>query len=720
MLQVFLSCFSKVNADNTSANAGTISDNLIKFENWQGLTYGQDPGDCCSSISGSGALGDINSETIMFSYGTDILYQTIAIQQALQASGIEVDGYQYGWTFRMISNSGRGGDTLEFEVTVKDSNGNEVERQTYNRSSPLQDSWITESGAHYFASPYLDPQNIQLKITGRDGGFWAGYYGPEVKDVDLRLIYSVNPCASNPLHDPSCSGYADALAQQEYDNNCSANALYDSGCPGYANAYYTQQCSINPLHDSGCPGYEQAYYDQQCTADSLYDSGCTGYAEAYHDQQCGLDTLHANTCPGYAEAYFDQQCGLDPLYDASCPGYQQAFYDQQCGLDPLYDQGCQGYQQAYFDQQCGINTLYDSACPGYEQAFYDQQCSIDPLYDQNCPGFATAYYDQQCSIDPLYDSGCSGYQDAFFAQQCSIDPLYNSQCPGYQQAYYDQQCSEDPLYDSGCPGYETAFFDQQCGLDSLYDPSCPGYEQAYFEKYVKPEQERLAKLEEEKKVVVNVETYEEPSVTGDAVIDDILGDLNETPTKTFVMETSTVETMPIVQESQEEVETVEETDSAGELEELIDEVEQSEEVADTSTEDELRGDVADGEDTTDQGRVALEDSTDKEEPEESKVDEKKSKEDKKRKIVAKKAAETANQIASAVTLEQQRDLQNRLIALIGYNPSFADYQTMINGGYLPDAQGYEETKVPESRRGLRNGLAQQILHEKMVEMQYAR
>jgi len=31
---------------------------------------------------------------------------------------------------------------------------------------------------------------------------------------------------------------------------------------------------------------------------------------------------------------------------------------------------------------------------------------------------------------------------------------------------------------------------------------------------------------------------------------------------------------------------------------------------------------------------------------------------------------------------------------------------------------YEDKKVPENQRGLRNGLAQQLLHEKMVEQQY--
>jgi len=42
----------------------------------------------------------------------------------------------------------------------------------------------------------------------------------------------------------------------------------------------------------------------------------------------------------------------------------------------------------------------------------------------------------------------------------------------------------------------------------------------------------------------------------------------------------------------------------------------------------------------------------------------------------------------------------------------------MNGGYLPDAAGYPDSTVPDSRRGLRNGLAQQLLHEQMVELQY--
>jgi hypothetical protein len=110
--------------------------------------------------------------------------------------------------------------------------------------------------------------------------------------------------------------------------DCS-NPLNNPSCTGYAEAYHDQQCSINPLYATTCPGYQQAYYNQQCSINALYDSGCPGYQQAYFDQQCSLDPLYDSQCPGYAQAYFDQQCSLNGLYDRSCPNYSQAYAKEQ-------------------------------------------------------------------------------------------------------------------------------------------------------------------------------------------------------------------------------------------------------------------------------------------------------------------------------------------------------------------------------------------------------
>jgi hypothetical protein len=91
-----------------------------------------------------------------------------------------------------------------------------------------------------------------------------------------------------------------------------------------------------------------------------------------------------------------------------------------------------------------------------------------------------------------------------------------------------------------------------------------------------------------------------------------------------------------------------------------------------------------------------------------------------KKAVAEKAKNLANEIANATSLEAQKQAQAQVLSLLSYVPDFNTYSIMMNGGVYPDAQGYENSTVPESRRGLRNGLAQQLLHEQMVQMQYAR
>jgi hypothetical protein len=48
------------------------------------------------------------------------------------------------------------------------------------------------------------------------------------------------------------------------------------------------------------------------------------------------------------------------------------------------------------------------------------------------------------------------------------------------------------------------------------------------------------------------------------------------------------------------------------------------------------------------------------------------------------------------------------------------YATSIPGGTYKDSVALEDKQLPNSKRGLRNGLAQQLLHNKMVDMQYNR
>jgi len=149
-------------------------------------------------------------------------------------------------------------------------------------------------------------------------------------------------------------------------------------------------CDSNPLSSPSCSGYQQAYYSQQCSISALYDTGCPGYQAAYYNQQCSISPLYDVGCPGYQSAYYNQQCSLNALYDSGCPGYQVAYYNQQCSISPLYDVGCDGYEQAYYNQRCSNNALYDVGCTGYAAALFQQNCSADQLFDSECPGFSIA------------------------------------------------------------------------------------------------------------------------------------------------------------------------------------------------------------------------------------------------------------------------------------------------------------------------------------------
>ena len=301
----------------------------------------------------------------------NIISSTIAINTALQQAGIQVNGFTYKWRIKNGNANWFAGqpgiDDFEITVDVLDSNGNVYQSYTYDYGH--SHNWTNHTGVETFPNQFLPPSyfsDINIYAQGSDSANWAGLYGPEfnVRDSEFNLIFQTNPCHNNPLYDPQCQGYANALFNQQ----CTQNPLFDPTCSGYAAAYLAQQCAANPLHDPTCPGYATAYYNQQCNLNPLYDVGCTGYANAYLNQQCSLDPLYDVTCTGYATAYLNQQCSLDPLYDVTCTGYADAYLLQQCDLDPLYDITCVGYQLAYIEQQCELDPLYDVTCIGYQDA----------------------------------------------------------------------------------------------------------------------------------------------------------------------------------------------------------------------------------------------------------------------------------------------------------------------------------------------------------------
>ena len=679
-------------------------------QNWTGQ-YGTG---YWGGVSGGPNPNRLPTDTgFVWSYGNNAISTTIAINTALQQAGIQVEGYSYVWKVKNgnanVFTQQPGIDDFVITVDVYDSNGNIY--QTYQYDYSYSHNWTAHTGTETFPDNFLYPNlfgSMVISAQGQDTGYWAGWYGPEfsVADSSITLQYSSNPCYNNELYDPACPGYAAAY----YNQQCTANPLYDPGCPGYTQAYFTQQCNANPWYDPSCSNYQTAL--ATCNANyHLNDSNCPNYAT--NTQNCQTNALYDSNCTGYTTAY--NTCVANyHLNDAMCPNYTTN--TQNCTTNALYDSNCTGYTTAY--NTCNSTYhLSDSMCPNYSNNL--ATCAINPLTDTNCPGYATAYFNQQCSLNPLYDSKCKGYTNAAFTQQCNNNPKSDPQCPDY----YVAMCKEDPLYDRGCMGYDVAYFDQQCGIDPQYDPDCVGY------------------------VDMNNSSSDiaqalDP-ITAD-VLEDLGFDVTDTLTTSSTADTSTDIVQPEIvvnttnnYESDATVfdtpvETVEgaSTTLEDDIEKEIAQLESEAGSGETNMEDNIEAEIAALEseakecnpdkeecaiednieaeiaelenesqqaDSTDgtagTGEQAMEDDIEKEiaelkkqaaEQPEPVADPEQARRDKMKDIVASRATTLAEQMGDAANLQVQIDLQNRLLAMIGFVPDWGKKQPEIEGGELKD------------------------------------
>ena len=74
--------------------------------------------------------------------------------------------------------------------------------------------------------------------------------------------------------------------------------------------------------------------------------------------------------------------------------------------------------------------------------------------------------------------------------------------------------------------------------------------------------------------------------------------------------------------------------------------------------------------------------------------------------------------ANAITLFKAQNQSDIILALNKQTNINMYYNAKINGGTLNDAAGLKDGTIPDNKKALRNNLAQQVLHEKMVDMQY--
>ncbi len=525
------------------SNAQTVetTPNLIT-NTWNNVTTGAHPNNCCTG--GSAPLYDPATNTIHFSYGLTAVHQVQAINQALSGSGIQINGWNWGYDLRNMNGvaGGQGGtDSIAVTSFMTNSAGQIIKQsdQHYN----TQFDWTRFIGTEILTTPHslANSGSLGIQFVSGDSGFWAGYYGPQVRNVSLTANYTVDQCAVNPQSSPTCPGYRtyyqmwdDGYAQVNlpfafpfYGFNFTTSYMFTNGVIGFLNpnnapgGYCCDGVDLNQqrftlsspwnfaiyaLNTDLIPGPNSQFYTESTnngqglkyTWYKVPEIGTnlenTFSVELRNTGYIGINYQEVNLSPWrspligiagdtyqgtYKQYYFGSASSMPNLVGSTIT-FTGTETTDICTVNPLSNPSCPGYAQAYFNQQCTISPLYNSQCPGYAQAYFTQQCSANPLYDVNCPGYATAYYNYQCSANPLYHTGCPGYEQAYFTQQCTANPLYSVNCSGYADAYYVQQCTANPLYDVGCTGYQQAYFNQQCTANPLYNSGCPGYATAYF------------------------------------------------------------------------------------------------------------------------------------------------------------------------------------------------------------------------------------------------
>lgn len=240
------------------------------FGEYLGTMYiGDSMEDCYANAIPGVPCYNMNTDTtadpvLRMSWGHGSVYQTFTIAKELQNLGYDVVGLQYSWEINNAWN-----DEAYATVTVRDINGNAVYYSFYNYNYMATNGWLNETTTAYLPDAY-PVENIAYGMLD-----WHGtdaqqnvdaYYGPRWRNGSFEFIYVFNPCYVSVLSDPSCNGYAEAYAEQQYSIMCSADPLYDSGCPGYEDAYFNSMCNINPTYSIMCPNYPMStstFDDQQ-------------------------------------------------------------------------------------------------------------------------------------------------------------------------------------------------------------------------------------------------------------------------------------------------------------------------------------------------------------------------------------------------------------------------------------------------------------------------
>jgi hypothetical protein len=184
------------------------TDNLIS-DPWFGATVNSTvtSGDGShTQSSGPTPIYNPETNTITWSYNQQSVLNVIAINAALSAAGtgIRITGYNYSWEYY---NQGFNSGSLSAFTQLISSSGSLLEQHSYFMPRTT-DGWTLYGGTNTYTNQYdvTSLGSFRLYFSGKDDRWWAGYYGPMVRNPSISFNYTVG--AAQPEPDPCASPYS--------------------------------------------------------------------------------------------------------------------------------------------------------------------------------------------------------------------------------------------------------------------------------------------------------------------------------------------------------------------------------------------------------------------------------------------------------------------------------------------------------------------------------
>lgn len=313
-----------------------------------------------------------NQKAIVFGYTQGTASQSIAVDAALNAAGagVELKGYTYSWYFY---NSDLNRGTATGTISLRSSQGSVLESYNYNMPQQTVQNWHQMSGSQLFSNPYQIGQvsTLDVSFTGKDDRFWAGYYGPAIKNVDVRLMYGVDPCATNPAYSTTCAGFNQVLTSTNLVPSPDGYAVYGNIInQSYAINTALSAAGSNAMIHGFKWGYVANANGPYCNSWDMGFLGCWDFRVPSVSTNVNITSSTGaslyNVSRTYTNSYNTTEYSY--LFPSSRPMNTLGNFNFTATTNDVAYVGSMWSKAVYTVDPCVSNPLYSPTCPGYGAA----------------------------------------------------------------------------------------------------------------------------------------------------------------------------------------------------------------------------------------------------------------------------------------------------------------------------------------------------------------